>query len=371
MRVLFIEDEEESVAVVVDDLKENNHETKVEDFEFGLDRILDYSPDIVVLDLAQYGNSAESKAPGAGVYHEIWERCFCPIIIYSAYPELLADLKEKPHPFVTLVKKGKDSPTEFAQAINRFEPHVELLRETQSRVRAELSIALREVAPFSFGHFGTDAEGCRQSVIRSARRRLAAAMDEYVQHIELLKSWEQYIYPPVSSSPCLGDVYQRAGCPADDAESFIVILTPSCDLVCNGTRKAKVAQVLAANCVNIESGLKCLNQHDARADKLQKFLQVNVLSHGFSKEIVPIPELSGRIPEMFLNLKSLLLVDLNELSNQDHFRRIASIDSPFRELISWAYLQTAARPGLPERDFDDWSKSIVAGLQRTKNVIPQ
>ena len=41
------------------------------------------------------------------------------------------------------------------------------------------------------------------------------------------------------------------------------------------------------------------------------------------------------------------------------YHRIASIDSPFRELLSWAYLQTACRPGLPDRDFNSWADEII------------
>ncbi len=34
------------------------------------------------------------------------------------------------------------------------------------------------------------------------------------------------------------------------------------------------------------------------------------------------------------------------------YRRICSVDSPFREQLAWAYLQIAGRPGVPDRDLD-------------------
>lgn len=40
------------------------------------------------------------------------------------------------------------------------------------------------------------------------------------------------------------------------------------------------------------------------------------------------------------------------------FERIASVDSPFRELVTWSYLQVAGRPGLPDRDLDEWAEGI-------------
>ena len=45
------------------------------------------------------------------------------------------------------------------------------------------------------------------------------------------------------------------------------------------------------------------------------------------------------------------------------FLRIASIDSPFRELVAWAYLQIACRPSLPDRDFDSWRDEIVEDVK--------
>jgi CTP synthase len=44
---------------------------------------------------------------------------------------------------------------------------------------------------------------------------------------------------------------------------------------------------------------------------------------------------------------------------QAEFERIASIDSPFREQISWAFLSTVARPGMPDRDLASWAQQIA------------
>ena len=63
---------------------------------------------------------------------------------------------------------------------------------------------------------------------------------------------------------------------------------------------------------------------------------------------------------MTAELKRLQLIDLKLIGENDEceYCRVASVDSPFREMITWAYLQVTGRPGLPDRDFDDWADHI-------------
>lgn len=39
-----------------------------------------------------------------------------------------------------------------------------------------------------------------------------------------------------------------------------------------------------------------------------------------------------------------------------------SISSPFRESLARAYMQSAARPGVPDRDTTSWAKEITDSL---------
>ena len=79
----------------------------------------------------------------------------------------------------------------------------------------------------------------------------------------------------------------------------------------------------------------------------------------------PLPAFSDLIPHMAISLRDLELLNLaaNRVSatspGGNVFERVASIDSPYREQIMWAYLQVAGRPGLPERDIKSWIKSIL------------
>ncbi len=58
------------------------------------------------------------------------------------------------------------------------------------------------------------------------------------------------------------------------------------------------------------------------------------------------------------DLDLIPLKEIGTLNSDKKYLRVASIDSPFRELISWSYLQVAARPGLPDRNFESWIQEI-------------
>lgn len=69
---------------------------------------------------------------------------------------------------------------------------------------------------------------------------------------------------------------------------------------------------------------------------------------------------------MMANLRNLQLIPIENIGKPGEgkkFIRVASIDSPFREALSWAYLQVSGRPGLPERDLEAWSHEILEALQ--------
>ena len=104
------------------------------------------------------------------------------------------------------------------------------------------------------------------------------------------------------------------------------------------------------------------------ADKLKDFriqLKKTILTQGYYQGIVPLPRLEGRIPTLAADLRKLALIPIASIgSAQTEYLRIASIDSPFRELVSWAYLHIACRPGLPDRDCDSWGEEIIASCRK-------
>ena len=230
---------------------------------------------------------------------------------------------------------------------------------------------MRDVASDAFRFFD-NANRRNDVILRAGRRRLAALMDDLSAYGDCLESWEQYLSPPISPDVKLGDILRKADGMSEDPASFRVVLTPSCDLVASGGRSPKVDKVLVSRCISIANALNRIQMKPGRKklgnekemEAFSERLRKSVLTQGFHKSMIPFPCLEGRIPLMAADLRGLEFISLADIGFTDKpFLRIASIDSPFRELISWAYLQTACRPGLPDRDFNSWCGEIVSLLK--------
>ena len=357
LRILFVEDEEESIRPILRLIEEEKLD--VEHHQCGFDeaegQIQSLRPDIVVLDLWE-GDVSENENKGSQHLNFVWNRQFCPVIIHSAQPDIPEEHKNS---FVREVTKGQNSPQLVLEAIHDFRPHAEALKGVEEHIRNSLSIAMRDVAPSTFDIFA-DVGQRNDAIRRAGRRRLAALMDEIPGDGQGLASWEQYICPPVSQDRLLGDILREAEKDNIDPANFRVVLTPSCDLISSGGRTPKVNKVLVAKCCSMTNGLGLTSWNGISASKLKERLIDTVLSRGYFETIIPFPALQGRIPTMTVNLRDLELIPLDEIGLKDKkFLRIGSLDSPFRELVSWAYVQVSGRPGLPDRDFASWRDEVM------------
>lgn len=359
LRILFIDDDEKSVQPASEWAEgAAGFRCKVVPFVKFKEDLEEYQPHIAIVDRIE-GKPPEGPDRGRLVFDEIWEHRFCPVVIYSAFPEV-EDLEDqqRDHPLVREVTKGADLEP-FRNAINILLPHVEAIENAERHIREQFAIALREVAPYA-ASFYDKTEEYNQAVIRHGRRRLAALMDE---SLGVLASWEHYIHPPISKDIMLGDVILQKGGNPEDPTAFRVILTPSCDLV--ASQGYKVKDVLVARCCSPKQGIERSGLHKLYGDKFNEILTKVMLTQGFYQKIVPFPGLRGKIPPMMADLKRLDLIPTGDITLDDtgKYIRVASLDSPFRELISWAYMQTACWPGLPDRDFESWRVEIIKACE--------
>ena len=251
---------------------------------------------------------------------------------------------------------------EVLKAVKAFQPHVKALKEGAETIRKAFSRAMRDVAPDVFANF-EDENKRVDIIVRAGRRRVAALMDEPLPKETGLASWEQYLCPPISSNPQLGDILKINDASSNDPTCYRVILTPSCDLVSSSDRKPKVTQVLVAKCCSMKEGLERIGLHSKSKNDISRHV---VLSQGFFNAIIPFPRLQTKIPTMAANLRNLELIPFDKIGSIDskEFLRIASIDSPFRELVAWAYLQVSCRPGQPERDLQSWAEEIIETVEK-------
>jgi hypothetical protein len=88
------------------------------------------------------------------------------------------------------------------------------------------------------------------------------------------------------------------------------------------------------------------------------------LSEPHQAGFVIFPECKGYLPLMALDLRALELIPIGEIGDNGEtgkgYYRIASVDSPFREYIGWAFLQISCRPGIPPRDMTELVASLAA-----------
>ena len=352
--ILIIEDENASVQSVRDAIDSQLHDSTVElvEFEMAEQAIRAFRPDIIILDIAR-GNLSEQDYAGLDAYAFIWRNRFCPIIVYAADPCLL---EADEHEFVEKVKKGSGSEHLVLEAIREFLPHIEALQATESEIRQRLSEAMREVAPHAFETFKDPTER-QDALLRAGRRRVAAMMDEPPEGSNLA-AWECYLHPPVSEDTLLGDILKGKDGSTTEPNAFRIVLTPSCDLA----RQPKVLNVLVAKCCPMEKALKSVGLDP---NSSVTTIRRQLLSAGYAQSVIALPPLQGKFPPMAADLRDLELIPVNDIGDDKPFQREASLDSPFREMVAWAYMQTACRPGLPDRDLDTWAQEIRDAVQRS------
>ena len=360
IKIMFIEDYEPSIVDARQHIEDEMEDPSfvISQFEPAPERILSFEPDIVILDLD--GLRSIPRYEGFGVRDFIWEHRFCPIVVYSAYVD---DYKVEygDHPLVKTVVKGEiDSPELVLSAIQELLPVTEALKVTHEQVNRRFWEAMKEIAPIALKT--VNPADVMDVIIRTGRRRVAAMMDVPGPDESQLASWEQYLYPPVSQDPELGDILRSAGGAVDEPGSFRVVLTPSCDMVSSGGREAKVDDVLVAKCCSINEALQMINMTGSGNDRHVERLITAVLSQGFYQCVIMLPALAGAIPTMAANLRALDLVPIDQIGPGSTYERVASVDSPFKETVAWAYLQIACRPGLPERDVQAWARQIVQAM---------
>ena len=366
LTVLFLDDNAASVEEVIDTVGEKHEDWSLNHFQFdeGKTKIRVMRPDMIVLDIWD-GLPQESYPEGRDILRMLWDHQFCPVVVYSADDEVVEDYKR--HPFVDGVQKGQGSDEEVLEKLEKFLPHVAALRKAEEAVLDTFSSAMKDVAPFVFEHY-SDAQQQSDAVVRAGRRRVAALMDEPLPDETKIAAWEQYLSPPVSTDIQLGDILMKEGATSDDPDAFRLVLTPSCDLVSSEERPPKVSHVLVAKCTSPRKGLGKLGLRNVT--NTSTLLRRALLTQGYEGSILPLPRLAGKIPSMAADFRDLELIQFDDIGcSNKPFCIIASIDSPFRELVSWAYLQSAGRPGLPDRELDSWSQEIVDAMNAQDGAV--
>lgn len=361
-RVLIIDDDPNSTIHVELELKERNSEIQIlkRDFSNGIETASRFLPHIVILDLIE-GDPVDGQDLGIGFYDKLWNKKCCPTIIHSARADDLGDQFED-NAFVKVITKGSGAELKVADAIDEFQKTTSALRSVEERMHVALSRFLTRAMTKFTEMAASHGEGSPAIVEYCALRHIAALLDEPDGDGRNLNPWECYLFPPIGHSLQLGDIILKVGESEEVASSYSIVLTPSCDLVRVGDRDPKVSKALTCRCKPVAEYFKALR---VKKDRLPEFL-----SQGYHKHLLPLPEFPGEWPALAGDFRDLGLVSLEDVAlaqaskESEPYVRVGSLDSPFRELVSWAFVQHSGRPGLPDRDFATWASAIIEESNR-------
>jgi|GEM_PF-1187397 CTP synthase len=367
-RILIIDDEKEHAEVVKQSINEKwppsvADVTIESDFTKGVSDLSSSRPDVIVLDLYQGNPAQHSKKHGELIWKDVWEKHFSPVIIYTAGEAELGPRIPPNHPFVKVITKSKSSDQNVVAALEEFLPHIGALNNIRDEFAGVTQQILRTTCQNIWDAQSDEALRSKM-LLRTARRRMGALMDmDTSRTSEKLISWEQFIYPPLEASLLTGDILFEAGQPKESATAYFLVLTPSCDMAIREDGSCRAAEILVARCENLnEYAKKCGVTSTTSESDFRKRLASHITQTQFAGYVL-LPEYPSIMPPLAVNVRSLLQIPIGDISFKDtvptnKFKRLLSIDSPFREQIVWAYLQIVGRPGLPETNTDQWLTDI-------------
>lgn len=362
MKMLIIEDNLDTVKGICDYADDNQWEYKTCDFENAMDRIAVFDPEIIVMD---WMFDAEDVDKGEEIFNGVYYKRFIPIIIFSALAEtinLSDDIRDTP--LIEILSKGDEQ--DVINCIEKWRPYIKAVNSLHMELNQSLLSSVQAIDNF----MKMDSYPGDDVVKYMLNKRTTYYFDkEYIGNEP--PAWIQYEYPPVQDTLLVADILRRCseegyrdriGIP----EEYCVILTPSCDMA-----RAKSGQIiLVAQCQNAcrFSNDAQLNKQEKPGDKTyekKKEGLIRSLHAGYNAAKVALPQLPNKIPYMTIDLKNIIQLAIEEvaLSERDinqksKYYRVASVNSPYREQIVWAHMINSCRPGMPERDMNEWAEGI-------------
>ena len=136
MKVLIIDDIEDSVKGIIDSCDENGWEGKLSDFKEAYYNILDFDPDVIVLD---WREDAENIDKGESILNKIWSITFRPVIVFTANAAVMdISSKSSQSTMLKIIDKGDEEPViRYLRELNKFSDQLSLYRENMSRALIE------------------------------------------------------------------------------------------------------------------------------------------------------------------------------------------------------------------------------------------
>ena len=360
-RVLVVDDDPSVGETISELLHSRSITTRFEQyFDQAVELLAREKFDILVLDILDESGSTPSDKAGIEVFEKIRERRFIPIIFYTALPNASVNFSRAP--FVQRVSKIADDPiTDLKSAIENIIssglPH--LLQSVSDHV-AHVERAF--MADFVEKNW-SDLENRPEDVAYLLSRRLAASFEEGTESLVLelgqvgstapgdkIHPTRYYVQPP-NSSYKMGDLLAKSGSVEEGADEIklYVVLTPSCDFV-RRSGQMKAENVVLARCFPLDSFEEYREwkktPNAKKKDSLRKLLDSR--PKGQEDRYFYLPA-AWNVQDCVADLQNVKSIPCEELGS---YRKIASLDSPFAEALSYQFNRYMGRVGKPDLDID-------------------
>lgn len=361
MKLLIIEDVRRDVEGIVDHFTEKEWIVEVKDFSSVLGFIDEFDPDIIVLDKKEDVSGDESR--GESVFSVIWRNGFRPTILFSGLAEsFVVDEEFKSlavEPLFVKIPKGDEKPV-----IDHL-TYLEDIVPSISNFRKKLNIALINSAA-AISTIKNATEGVDNDIVEYL---FTSRISQYFNEPIIEKSlpvWAQYISPPIGEQLFMGDILVELDENREhsDTSRFAIVLTPSCDLA-RASESAKVLVAINCSFSSIDDNFGATLGKTSSSYTKRKDRMVSVINQGYKNSKVFLPRAKGVIPDLCFDMKNLEIVEhhsigfmRNHTDTMKRWIRLLSLSSPYRERISWAYLSTGCRPGVPTLDADRWVDEV-------------
>lgn len=318
--------------------------------------------DILVLDIRDESVDAPSDEAGIRVFEKIRSHRFIPIIFYTALPS--ASLNITNAPFVQTVSKiAVDPMVDLEKAIENIISSglPQLLQSVSNHLAGVERAFMAEFVEQNWPELVDRPEDMAYLL----SRRLAVSFEEGAEKLaqelgeigeiivgDTIHPTRYYVQPP-NSIYKMGDLLSAPRSAEEDAdadtERLYVVLTPSCDLVLrSGCMKAE--RVVLARCFSLDSFKEYRDWKSggsaSSTDRLRKLLTSR--PKGQEDRYFYLPA-AWNVPDRVADLQGVTSIPCEEL---EHYEKIASLDSPFAEALSYQFNRYIGRIGTPDLDID-------------------
>lgn len=325
----------------------------LDDFDLALSKIDSTSFDAIVLDLKEDSTELadEDSLRGKEVFELIRKSKFTPVVFYTAFPNRV-DATETT--FLKIVERGQWErlvaaiKEVFATKLIQLSRHIEnqkrefmwdFVEKQWNSVKSEL------VSEGELAH--TLARRLSDSLKKSA---ITFFSDKDSESQGVIHPIEMYIAPPPSFPE-----YQSGDVIVEDEDGtpvHFVLLTPTCDLVPKAKGKKHAEFLLRARCLTLETEPEftkiktSLSKGEPVSNSAEKELKGTIGNNrkGQSTRYFFLPSILNLFPELIVDFQQLTSVSLQEYKP----RRLATLDSPYSELLVQRMTSFLSRIGVPD-----------------------